>query len=1192
MAINPQKQAARKFVEYWTFNRPGSEKSGCQQYWNMLLGELLGMDDLASGIRYEVPVQVPTAPGAKHQAPSTKYLDAWIPSTRVLIEQKSRGVKLDAPQPGHDDMTPFEQAKFYDDHRPFDEKARWIVTCNFDEIWIYDQAKPLAEPEKIALGSLPKEVHRLAFLVNSEVKKVARRELEISVQAGKIVGTLYDALLKQYAEPDSPETLKALNKLCVRLVFCFYAEDADIFDKNVFQKLVAATPAASLRITLLRLFQVLDTPLDKRDKYLEPELAAFPYTNGGLYKDATEDEIPPMTEEIKKLLVSSSDFDWNGINTTIFGALFESTLNPETRRAGGMVYTSSENIHKQIDPLFLNDLERRFEEVVGGSAVSSKPPYRAGDVDGRAVSTRPPLSKAQRKELLELQDYIASLLFLDPASGSGNFLTETYTSLRRLENRIIAAIQGDQPELDLGLRVKVSINQFHGIEINDFAVTVAKTAMWITEAKMARETAEILHRDADFLPLKDYDGIVEGNALRMDWNEVKRTAAVKNDIAITVIDTPVDFRSAKVHLLDLKRNHTVVENADGVRFRFTNQVMKALSDKARDQSVGKTAHWAAVGNIERLCKASVALWTEKPRNGSTDILHYEKHGAAFSFGGSNYIAKITSKAYPGEDGVVTYSVEAISVENNFARGIADAISKKQHLDPSDESRILNFVEAVKGAAKPYSYIIGNPPFVGASMMTAEQKKEAVEIFGKGRRVNSIDYVGAWYCKAAELMQGSGTKAAFVSTNSITQGEQVAALWGKLLGEYGVEIDFAWRTFRWDNESFDKAHVHCVIIGFHCCGGHGVTALPSVGNSVLSRGRAVALRPPKTIFDEKGNRHEVQNINPYLVDAPNIVIESRGNALCDVPKMTYGNKPSDGGNLILSQEERDELLADEELSVLGKSESPDGRLTLADCVRRYVGARDFINNDEKRYCLWLKGVAPSVYRGNKEIMRRLEGVREMRLKSSAAPTRALAEMPYLFFSTPQTDGNYLLVPEVSSEQRAYVPMGFLDSSTIAANTVSIVPNATLCYFGVLTSSVHMAWMRTVCGRLEMRYRYSAAIVYNNFPWPERSRGTRDPTADEGRGERPARPQDEIAATAQGILDARALYPDSSLADLYDPLTMPPELRKAHAANDAAVLKAYGWPTDLSEPEIVSRLFDMYEKLTAKEVDQDGNSLGSR
>lgn len=315
MSINPQKQAAKKFTEYWLLNNLGKEKSDDQKFWNALLGDVLGMPDLLTGIRYQEPVQLKD---------TTKFLDAWIPSTRVLIEHKSRGVKLGAPQSGHDGMTPFEQAKFYDDHRPFDEKARWIITCNFDEIWIYDQAKPLAEPEKIALGNLPKEYTRLAFLVNPEVKKIASRELEISVQAGKIVGTLYDALLKQYADPSAPETLQALNKLCVRLVFCFYAEDADIFDKNVFRKLVSATPADRLRRTLLTLFQVLDTPVDRRDKYLEPELAVFPYTNGGLYRGATEDEIPPMTEEIRQLLISSSDFDWNGINTTIFGALFES----------------------------------------------------------------------------------------------------------------------------------------------------------------------------------------------------------------------------------------------------------------------------------------------------------------------------------------------------------------------------------------------------------------------------------------------------------------------------------------------------------------------------------------------------------------------------------------------------------------------------------------------------------------------------------------------------------------------------------------------------------------------------------------------------------------------------------------------------------------------------------------------------
>ena len=896
----------------------------------MLLGEVLGMDELESAIRYEVPVAL---------SDSTKFLDAWIPSTRVLIEQKSRGIKLDAPQAAHDGMTPFEQAKFYDDHRPFDEKARWIVTSNFDEIWIYDQSKPLDPPEKITLDSLPKEAHRLAFLVNSEVKKLAAKEVEISVQAGRLVGKLYDALLKLYAEPDSPETLKALNKLCVRLVFCLYAEDSDIFDKDLFRKLVSATDPAHLRRAILAMFNSLDTPVERRDRYLEAEYAAFPYANGGLFRGATESEIPPLTEEIKALLLGASDFDWSGISPTIFGALFESTLNPVTRRSGGMVYTSVENIHKVIDPLFLDDLEARFTA--------------ACELKVKGVKD---------KRLLALQDEMASLTILDPACGSGNFLTETFLSFRRLENRIIAELQRGQGELDLGLSAKVSIEQFHGIEINDFAVTVAKTAMWISEAKMLKETSEILHRDPMYLPLKDYDGVVEGNALRMDWQSLlQRTGSVP-----------------------------------GSRF---------------------------------------------------------------------------------------------------------------------------------------NYIIGNPPFIGASMMTAEQKKEAVEVFGKGRRVNSIDYVGAWYYKAAEIMCGSNTKAAFVSTNSIAQGEQVAAFWGKLLNNCGVEIDFAWRTFRWDNESFDKAHVHVIIVGFHCV--NSAARESQGGHKVIYDGDKVI---------------EAKNINPYLIDAPNIVIESRGSAICDVPKMTKGCYPSDGGNLILSVSERDALI----------KSHPE----IDNCVRRYVGARDFINNDEVRYCLWLKGVAPSVYRGIGEIMQRLQRVREMRLASTAAPTRAMAEKPYLFFSTPSLEGNYLMLPEVSSERRKYIPIGFMTPMVIAANTNLVLPNATLYHFGVLTSSVHMAWMRTVCGRLKSDYRYSAAIVYNNFPWPA--------VSDELKA--------EIEKTAQAILDARAKYPDSSLADLYDPLTMPPELRKAHAANDAAVMRAYGFAPALTEPEIVSHLFGLYAKTT--------------
>ena len=957
------KDAAKKFREYWIF-RPGSEKGEDQQFWNSLLRDVLGLEDIESAIKYQLPVKLKA---------TTKFLDAWIPSTRVLIEHKTRGVKLDAPQAGHGGMTPYEQAKEYDDARGFDEKARWIVLCNFDEFLVYDCTKPLAAPERITLADLPKEVHRLSFLVNKKVSKVDSKELEISVQAGRIIAKLYDALLKQY-ESGSPETLAALNKLCVRLVFCLYAEDAGIFPKNALRNLIKSTPVEFLRRQLLRLFQTLDTPIEKRDRYLEAELAVFPYTNGGLFAGASESEIPPLTEEIAKLLDGSSGFDWSGISPTIFGALFESTLNPQTRRAGGMVYTSVENIHKVIDPLFMDGLTARVDELVVGDSCS-------GRKEGENSALQLQLKTTTKKKLLALQDEMASLTFLDPACGSGNFLTETYLSMRRLENRIIAALQGGQGELDLGegIGAKVSIHQFKGIEINDFAVSVAKTAMWIAEAKMHAETCEILHSEPDFLPLKEYDGIVQGNALRLDWPQA-------------------------------------------------------------------------------------------------------------------------------------------------------------------------------------NYIMGNPPFVGASMMTAEQKAEAVAIFGKGKRVNSIDYVGAWYHKAAKLIEGTETSVAFVSSNSITQGEQVAPLWQPLIEKYGIEIDFAYRTFRWDNEAQAKAHVHCVIVGFSF-------------NAEAQRRRDTQ-RNHKRIFDGD-TVIEAANINPYLMDGPSVFIESCAKPLCNAVGMTKGNYPTDDGNFILTEKEREAIVRD----------TPE----LSTYIRRYVGARDFINNDAVRYCLWLKDASPAVFRKNREVMRRIEAIRDFRLKSSAAPTRKMAEQPWRFFSTPHSESNYLLLPEVSSERRDYIPIGFMPPAVIAANTCLILPSATLYHFGVLTSSVHMAWMRTVCGRLKSDYRYSGAIVYNNFPWPEvGERGDSEITPNLQNSKTPSsesniNPSREIiASAAQAILDARALYPDSSLADLYDPLTMPIELRKAHAANDRAVLAAYGLAPDTLEFEIVVHLFSLYSRMTKGNV----------
>ncbi len=917
-----QKAAAKQFVKDWTGH--GDEKQETQRFWIALLQNVFGVEQATNAIEFEVRVKLD----------HTSFIDGYIKDTHVLIEQKGADIDLSRGYKQSDGsmLTPFQQARRYAGYLPHNMNPRWIVVCNFKEFHIHDMNRPNDTPEIIKLEDLEKEYTRLQFLVDKGNERI-QKEMEISLQAGELVGKLYDALLKQYNSPASDSELKSLNMLCVRLVFCLYAEDAGIFGSHtMFHDYLKGYQPKDVRKALIDLFKVLDTKVADRDTYMDEDLAAFPYVNGGLFADENI-IIPRFTEEIVDLLLTkaSEDFNWSSISPTIFGAVFESTLNPETRRSGGMHYTSIENIHKVIDPLFYDALAAELDEIA-------------------AI----PVKKTRDLKLTDYQKKLASLSFLDPACGSGNFLTETYLSLRRLENKALMLRLGDQiimgDTADFN-PIQVSIGQFYGIEINDFAVTVAKTALWIAESQMMKETEAIVHMHLDFLPLTSYANIVEGNALQIDWETV--------------------------------------------------------------------------------------------------------------------------------------------------------VPKKQ-----------------------LSYIMGNPPFIGASMMTKEQKDEAVAVFGKGKRVNSIDYVGAWYHKAAHHIQNTNISVAFVSTNSITQGEQVAPLWEKLFDDYGVHIDFAHRTFKWNSEAKEKAAVHCVIIGF------------SVKTGIV----------PKYIFSSN-IKTPVSNINPYLVDGPTVFVSSRGAALCDVPRMTKGNQPSDGGNLILSEEERNELIA----------KDPSVEV----CVRRYVGSRDYINNDEIRYCLWLKDISPMVYYKNTEIMRRLDAVREMRLASSAAPTRALADKPYIFFSTPQTESNYLCIPEVSSERRRYIPIGFMDKSIIASNKLLIVPDATLYHFGVLTSNVHMAWTRTVCGRLKSDYQYSGATVYNNFPWPTPTEAQKA----------------KIEQTAQAILTARAKYPDCSLAVLYDERTMPAELRTAHQQNDKAVMEAYGfWGKLNTETECVAELMKMYQELT--------------
>ena len=919
MAIkNEKEKAAKEFAKRWEGR--GYERGECQSFWIDLLMNVLGVEQPTQIIQFEVPVKL------SH----TSFIDAYINSTKVLIEQKSIDKDLRAPIKQSDGtlLNPSQQAKRYGTELPYSMRPRWVVACNFKSFLIYDMEHPHDEPIEVLLADLAQDYHRLSFLVD-EGNIHLKKEMEVSIKAGQLVGKIYEALLAGYIEPESPELLRNLNILCVRLVFCLYAEDANLFPggHSAFYDYMRQYEPRQMRKALINLFEVLNTPVEERDPYLkddDPLLAAFPYCAGGLFR-AQNVQIPSFTDEIANLLLeeASSGFDWSDISPTIFGAVFESTLNPETRRSGGMHYTSVENIHKVIDPLFMNDLNAEFQDI-------------KAEAQG----------KVRDRHLRTFQDKIASLRFLDPACGSGNFLTETYLSLRRLENKVIAELTRGQSLLGFEEinPIKVNINQFYGIEINDFAVTVAATALWIAEAQTMAETEKIINLPLEYFPLKYYDHIHEANALRLDWNEV--------------------------------------------------------------------------------CPAS-----------------------------------------------------------------------------------------------ELNYIIGNPPFVGNNNMNPIQREDILPFFPHNK---TMDYVCAWYVKAARLIQNTNIKCALVSTNSICQGELVPLLWKPLFEEYDIHIDFAYRTFRWNSESTQKASVHCVIVAF--------------SQSKETR--------KKIIFSTLGVKEEVKNINAYLLGGTNVFVESRNKPMCDVPPIRKGNQPTDGGNLIIEGNQLEEFLEKEPLA--------------KPYIKKLVGAKEYINNIP-RYCLWLKGTSPNILRQMPLVLERIKRVREMRLASPDAATRKLADTPSVFRETNNPD-TFIIVPSVSSENRRYIPLGFLNGDTIPTNLVLIIPNATIYHFGVLTSNVHMAWMRAVCGRLEMRYRYSKEIVYNCFPWPSPTDAQRK----------------KIETTAQAILDARALYPESSLADLYDEVTMPPELRKAHQMNDKAVMEAYGFKVgkDFTESDCVARLMEMY------------------
>lgn len=924
MDITTQKRNAKKFIEEWKDR--GREKQDSQSFWLSLLRDVLGIENPENFIKFEEKVKL------SHDS----FIDGYIDQTHVMIEQKGSNKDLDKAIKQSDGslLTPFQQAQRYSAALPYSRRPRWIVTCNFKEFRVYDMEHPNSEPVKIELKDLDKNYYQLEFLVDKSNEHL-EREKRVSLSAGELVGKIYDELLKQYKDPDNEHSQKSINQLCVRIVFCLYAEDAGIFGKkNMFHDYLEDFDARQTRKALINLFKVLDTKIEDRDPYLaddDPKLAEFPYVNGGMFSD--EDiEIPSFTDELRDLLLSraSDEFDWSEISPTIFGAVFESTLNPETRRQGGMHYTSVENIHKVIDPLFLNNLKNELNEI---------------------KKTKQPATL--KKKATAFQEKLANLTFFDPACGSGNFLTETYLQLRRLENDAIKLIYPN-PSLDVGQAkdiIKVSIQQFYGIEINDFAVSVAKTALWIAESQMLEETKDIFYADWDFLPLKTYTNIHEGNALRMDWNKV--------------------------------------------------------------------------------------------------IPNYACH-----------------------------------------------------------------------------YIMGNPPFVGYDWMTLDQKQDMKLFFKKTGR---LDFVVAWYMKSSEYIQEQPIHCAFVSTNSITQGIQVPSFFPQLIRK-GFIINFAYKTFVWNNEAKSKASVHCVIIGF------------SFSN----------YNKKKIIFDESGNPKIVRDISPYLIEGDNTIVKSSFRPLeSNVPRLILGNMPKDGGGFLIDKKEYDEIKEKDPIALK--------------YIHRYMMGKEFINNIP-RYCFWLVNADPTDIRKSSFLRRHVEKVRRYRLSSKAASTRKLADTPTLFAQIIPSGENYIAIPKVSSQRRRYIPIGYINSNVIPGDKLFVIPKAGLYEFGILTSNIHMAWVKVVAGRLKSDYSYTSTVVYNTFPWPT-------PTDKQ---------KEEIEKTAQAILNARALYPDSSLADLYDPLTMPKELLKAHQDNDRAVMEAYGLPIKgTTESDAVALLFKMYERLTKKE-----------
>ncbi len=882
------------FVTRW--KDASNEEAQAQSFTTDFL-KVFGIDDPEKTGDFEYKVSLDEG--------RTGYID-YLWKKKLAIEMKSRGKDLNKA---------YTQLKEYVFHLPDEDMPDMLMVCDFATIVLH--SRTTGEKFSFKTKDLRKHIKRFADIAGYETTRIYENQIDVNVKAAEKMARLHDAL-KEYGYEGH-----CLEVYLVRILFCLFADDTGIFPDSSFANYIenSREDGSDLSSRLAQLFEILNCSdvIRAKRKLLTPTLLQFRYINGGLFAQSLP--FADFNAKMRQTLLDCCAFDWNKISPAIFGAMFQGVMDKKQRRELGAHYTSEENILKLINPLFMDALWREFDRV-------------------KAVPAR----------LDAFHHKIASLKFLDPACGCGNFLIITYRELRLLELEILKMkTNTGQRHLDISTMLKVSVEQFYGIEYEDFPCQIAQVGMWLMDHQMNLRVADMFGMYYARLPLTQSATIVHANALRMDWEDVV-------------------------------------------------------------------------------------------------------------------------------------------------------------------------------PAKELSYILGNPPFVGARIMSAEQKDDLLHVFEDTKNAGNLDYVCCWYKKAVEIMQKNRRiSTALVSTNSIAQGEQVAILW-KPFFDKGIHIHFAYRTFKWSNEAKGKAAVHCVIVGF------GMQK--QTDNFIVNN----------------DTRHKAENINGYLIDASNICIESRKKPLCAVPEIGIGNKPIDGGYYLFTEAEKNEFVKKEPLS--------------EKYFRKWLGSEEFING-KVRYCLWLGDCPPSELKSMPECLKRVEAVKKYRLASKSAPTRKLADKPRRFHVENMPTSEYIVIPEVSSENRYYIPIGFLHPDILSSNLVKIIPNATLYHFSILTSSVHMAWMRAVAGRLEMRYRYSKDIVYNNFPWPEAN----------------DKQKATIEPLAQAVLDARALFPESSLADLYDPLTMPPELLKAHQKLDRAVMKLYGFKANMAEAEVVAKLFERYQRLVA-------------